>query len=442
MVRRWSYRLAVAFAMLVLAAAIWGVFSRRPASTSGPMKQGVYVWQRNWSPQLRAALKQSAGKFDTLYVLAAEVTPKTAQIATPDVDYAFLATLKRPVCLVIRVGVYSGPFDADAKLSRQLLDVVRNALKKARGAGLQPCEIQIDFDCAESKLAGYAKWMTMLAKAKLNVRTSFTALPSWLDRGDFKRLAATVDGFVLQIHSFKPLRKASAGDDCAILCSRSQADRWIWQAARAGKPFRIALPTYSYLAAFDKTGKCVGISAEGPLPNWPADATVKRMDSPADRLVALMAAWGKNRPANMAGVIWFRLPVSLDSLNFSQPALDEIMRASTPAARLEIQVKPAAKKKPSSDGSVLYDILLKNAGTLGGEFPQKIVLTWAGGRCLASDGLNGYTITHSSAGRLELQNDAQASGERLLPGDSAAIGWLRLPPHTEVKHEIIGRTQK
>jgi hypothetical protein len=40
-------------------------------------------------------------------------------------------------------------------------------------------------------------------------------------------------------------------------------------------PFRVALPTYGYVLAFDRNDKFIRLSAEGPAKEWPDGAQLR-----------------------------------------------------------------------------------------------------------------------------------------------------------------------
>lgn len=66
-------------------------------------------------------------------------------------------------------------------------------LAAARNGGLEPAELQIDFDCAEGKLAGYRRWLAALRPAAS--RTPLVhGVAGVLDRDDFVALAGAPDG--------------------------------------------------------------------------------------------------------------------------------------------------------------------------------------------------------------------------------------------------------
>ena len=147
-------------------------------------------------------------------ILAAEVdwTGDQARVIRTSPDPARLVALRRPVGLVLRIGPYRGPFGPAAQ---RLAEIAGSVLVAARSRGLEPSELQLDFDCAESKLPAYRSWLAALRPALGGVPLVFTALPSWLKQPAFADLARASDGFVLQVHS---LEKPSGLDQPFSLC--------------------------------------------------------------------------------------------------------------------------------------------------------------------------------------------------------------------------------
>lgn len=81
-------------------------------------------------------------------------------------------------------------------------------------------EFQLDFDCAQKKLTGYAEWVKALRHSTGSVPLVITALPSWLSEPAFPSLAREAKRYVLQVHSVvSPL--GMIGPRSVILCWRS-----------------------------------------------------------------------------------------------------------------------------------------------------------------------------------------------------------------------------
>jgi len=330
-------------AVLVLALGGTALMWRTASRDSLPSQ--AYVWQRKWGDEVRAAVRRAAPSLEGLVVLAAEVDieggkGKAARVA---IDHAALAACGRPVGLALRINPYPGPFDRDGGLARSLGDLAAELVAGWRGKGLEPSELQVDFDCAASKLDGYRAWIEAIRPRVAPVPFAITALPSWLERPAFRTLAAEAGGFVLQVHS---IERPSGPNRPIVICDPAAARRSVAKAGRLGIPFRAALPTYGYLVAFGPGGDFLGISAEGPRPSWPRGAVVREARADPAAMAGLVRALTAERPAMLAGLIWYRLPVDTDSLNWRWPTFAAVIRGRDPPARSAEGEPARSAKKP------------------------------------------------------------------------------------------------
>jgi hypothetical protein len=342
-----------------------------PERASGPPRQEVYVWQRGWSPAVRASVRGTRD-FAGLVALAAEVdlrgrSPRGVRIP---LDWEALKATGKPVGAAIRVTTFSSRFADEPRIARLLEDLVRSVGAEARARGVPLSEIQIDYDCPESKLEDYAGLLPGLRKAVAPVPVTITALPSWMGRRRaFGGLIRAADGYVLQVHSLKP---PSGPDDAVELCDPAAAREWIEEAARFGRPFRVALPTYGYAAAFGPTGKLLGLSAEGPSLSWPAGVTVRTVRTRPGDMAGLVRGWTGDRPAALAGILWYRLPVASDRLNWTLPTLLSVSRGEAPRADVRAEVRVP---EPG-----LIEIDLLNLGAEDSILPSPVWIRWKGSR--------------------------------------------------------------
>src|ERR1035441_535311 len=230
--------------------------SQSPHAT-GPLTHEAYVWQRAWTAPVRDAIVQHASQFSGLTVLSAEVSwkGKQPQLIRVPLDYSVLTNAPCPVGLAFRIGPCPALIATNETTPAFLAEVAASLIAEARSHRLAPRELQIDFDCAESKLDGYRAWVEAFRRKVAPLPVSITALPSWLDQPAFNRLAAAAEGYVLQVHS---LQRPRALDAPFPLCDPASARRAVERAAQVGIPFRVALPTYGYLTAFDAGGRFVG----------------------------------------------------------------------------------------------------------------------------------------------------------------------------------------
>lgn len=316
----------------------------------------------------------------------------------------------------------SGPFAQTGQPIAALTDVAGELVNQARKHGVEPVELQIDFDCPESKLDGYALWVRAFQKAVSPTPVSITVLPSWLDRASFKRLLAQVPQYVLQVHS---LNRPSSADHLPPLCDIQAARSAVQKAARLQKPFLVALPTYGYQVAFDEKGKYLGVSAEGPSPRWSASATSQLLESDAGQLSQLVAQWMRDRPSAMRGVIWYRLPNAEDRLNWPWPTLVNVMAGTSPKADPQVEV--------TRSEAGLSDVAIVNNGSGAFRGTIAIIATCDDAKILASDALAGFEY-HLTDQKIEFRGRAEPG--MLPPGGRLVIGWVRLSQDREVKAHV------
>jgi hypothetical protein len=385
----------------------------------------MYVWQRQWNESVAQALARATGSAQGFTALAAEVSWRggRARVTRVQLDYAALRATRRPIGLALRLGSYAGPFDDRADATVLVAGLARELVREARAGGVEPAELQVDFDCAASRLEGYQEWVKALRTVAASVPLTITALPSWLHERAFPDLVRATDGYVLQVHSLEP----PAGPGATMsLCNPETARRWVEEAGKMGAPFRVALPSYSYLAAFGAKGEVVGVSAEGPSRTWDAGTTLRLVRSDAAAMAGLVQAWQTARPAAMQGILWYRLPVDGDRLNWTWPTLASVMRGAAPRQELRVEV---AYPEPG-----LAEIVLVNAG-LADMVPTTCVeVGWESGELLGADGLRGYRVRQMSPTRLQL--DCREPTAVLAPGDRWQIGWLRFKQSAEVRVHV------
>jgi hypothetical protein len=454
----------IAFATVM---AGWVFFLRSTPQVSGPVRHEVYVWQRAWTEPVRNAVEQHGTNFSALAVLKAEVSwkDKKPQVTRVPVDYATLAKTQRPVGIALRIGPFAGSFvtPADFGLRGQaqrdpalvtasqgtnaykapsplrsagavqdapgeaitsfLCDIAASLVAQARTNHVNLSELQIDFDCAESKLDGYRVWVEAIQKRVSPLPVTITALPSWLDSRAFKRLAAVATNYVLQVHS---VERPKNFDASFTLCDPRAARRAVEQAGRIGIPFRVALPTYGYTLAFNTDGKSIGLSAEGARPNWPTNALLREVHSDPLELAALVQGWTASRPAAMRGVIWYRLPTIVDNFNWRWPTLGAILGSRIPREVLRVSARRVE--------SGLVEISLANEGELDISSRLAVEVRWSKARLVAGDALRDFELADRSLSAARFQTQSQPAHVRA--GESLVLGWLRFDQDCEVRCEL------
>ncbi len=393
------------------------------AAMAAQMPNDVYVWQRAWNRPVLDALNQQSTNFQHVIALAAEVSWKDKQprITRVPLDHAALRECGRPCGLAMRIGPSAGPFRSNDPTALKLAALANSLVEGARSNRLSLAEIHLDFDCAESRLDGYRVWVELLRREIAPVPLVLTALPSWLRQPAFARLAAAADGYILQVHSLERPRSFNAP---FTLCDPTAARRAVEAAGKLPIPFRVALPTYGYRVAFDVKDKFIGLTADGPAIEWPADTRIRTVRSNPAEIAGLVADWSTNRPAAMRGIIWYRLPVAGEDLNWRPRTLELVKRGQVPQADVKVESRSSAP--------LLREIFLRNNGAADFQDNIAIRARISRGRLVAGDALAGFDADKSSGGTVEFR----ATNFFLPAGATRAAGWLRLNKEAEVELEL------
>ena len=398
-------------------------------NSSAPLSHSVYVWQRQWNESVVQGVADIAGVVDGYCLLAAEVSwdGEVSQVVKVNYDAGALTNIDKRVALAVRIGPYAGSFLPEDRAVAELSTVVLEVLWEAEQRGVAVSELQLDFDCAESKLDGYRQLVESIRTVTGDTPLTITALPCWLKRRAFKRLVRITDGYVLQVHSLERPRSVS---EPLRLCDISKCDGWVRQAAAIGVPFTVALPTYGYYVAFDQAGHFLGLSAEGRLRAWGQPAVVKQVNSDPQEIAILVQRWNKVHPASMRGISWYRLPVKGDRLNWALPTLISVIggvfRSNPVCAVVENQ------------GDGLVDVVLINGCCNDALPPERLVVRWSGDiQPVALDGLNGYSCVSQDGNSMNLVANDETRMHFLMPDERYCVGWLKFDSDTEVKVEIF-----
>ncbi|MGN8139419.1 DUF3142 domain-containing protein [Pseudomonas sp. 22105] len=359
-----------------------------------PLDQQLYVWQRQWTPAHEPALNDSRSDFSTLRVLALQAFPN-AGWSRARIDTELLKRDARPLIAVIRLDGQLKALDPQA-VTAQILQV----LADWQGQGLTLSGVEIDHDAGSARLSAYTEFLTHLRDAlPANLRLSITALPAWLDSPQLPALLATVDSSVLQVHAVSDPRRG--------LFDPEQARRWAKAWGRVtDKPFYLALPAYGVALLPDVDGAPV-VESEVPL-----ERGGQRRELLADpqQLGRLAIELREDRPAHLAGLIWFRLPLANDRRAWSLSTLRAVARGDALSSQLGLTF---------TNQNGLQDIALRNVGNLDSAWPARITLKARG--CEGADALAGYALQQTA----DLLTFTRLRDGRLPAGGQRAIGWAR-----------------
>ncbi|MHC8356636.1 DUF3142 domain-containing protein [Pseudomonas sp. LB3P81] len=359
-----------------------------------PLDQQLYVWQRQWTPAHVAALKDSHADFSTLRVLALQAFPR-AGWSRARIDVALLKQDGRPLIAVIRLDGQLKSLDQN-----EITAQIRQVLSDWQGQGLILAGVEIDHDAGSARLPAYRKFLTDLrAVLPTSMPLSITALPAWLDSPELPALLSTVDSSVLQVHAVSDPRRGLFDPD--------QARKWarVWSRITS-KPFYLALPAYG-VALLPQASGAPLVESEVPF-----ERGGERRELLADpqQLRTLATELRNDPPANLAGLIWFRLPLPNDRRAWSLTTLGAVARGDVLDSRLTLKLS-------AQDG--LYDVSISNHGNLDNAWPERLTLAVQG--CEGADALAGYALQRSP----DLLTFTRLRDGRIPAGGQRAIGWAR-----------------
>ena len=386
-----------------------------------PLTHAAYVWRQGWDPAAVASLADRAWPvgLTELNVLVGECGLGAAGRRVVPPWSALLGTSKT-VSLSVRIGTRQALGGSAEPDLTEGLTLLRQGWAEARAAGVTVPSVQVDFDCPSRLLPAYAERIAAAKRAWPEVRVTVTTLPTWLKEPGFAQLIAAADGWTLQLHGTHRPNLAKP----VPLFAEAEALGWIEQAETFGRPFRIALPTYAYLACYSAAGAYLGVRAESAeLPKGTARTQVLPADPAA--VVRLLERLTDRRHAHVLGVDWFRLPFPGDRQNWTMAGWAQVI------AR---QPMPTACSPELRVDGALADVAVVNA--TGQPLPLPAVeVAWRGTRALAADATTDW-IAASGPEAVTFRPHPLAGF--LAPGERRVVGWVRLTEARSVEVRILG----
>ena len=371
-----SSRIPIAGLCLVLlvALAIAMTSSEKPLP---PLEHDAYIWQRSWRAPLLESIAANKDLVRSWRVLAAQVS-STGKLMPVSVQTKALGESDRPLVMVVRIDGQLPNFD-----QIRLIDQVLNLHQRWRDQGLRISGLEIDHDCGTAKLPAYAKFLEQLrSRLDRGTELSITALPAWISSRHLADVLGAIDESILQVHS---VQNPASG-----LFDPIQAGKWIAEyASKSPTAFRVALPTYGSRIGFDNSGNVTFVESESFLGRSGANA--QELIVAPESVRQLMLAVNGNRPKNLRGYAWFRLPTELDQRAWSIATWRAVIQGMplTPAARIAV--------RPTSDPK-LFDVVMQNSGHTDVASPARIRLAAS---CSDADSVGGY-LAQTIEGRLWL----------------------------------------
>lgn len=402
--------------LVLLACGLWGCSREPVAKRQTDLPAEVYVWQRKWGSVVGDAIAENRKWVNTYHLLAAEMQLDQGRLQTTRiaVDKAALSGL-RPG-LVIRIFPSAARTGWDDAAIQTVADLAKNLIEEWPPG--QVAELQLDYDCPESKLADYRSLLRSVKAAVAPVHVTCTALPSWQKQAEFAALAAEVPGYVLQVHA---LHLPKAPNKLVTLVDLDETHAAVKAAVKLGVPFRVAMPSYSCVVEFGDDGKVKEVYSE----DVPSSLAIQSshfavLDADAFGMSELVATWQKQAPALLQSVIWYRLPVVGDRLNWNSEVLAKVAQG-TPLHR-------GWKGSVQQAEGGYWEVVIEQAGEAPDDLPAQIWVSWKGASAEAADGLRAYHVRDSGPGFMRLQLSGASRIPRQAPGARWVIAWLRAQP--------------
>lgn len=385
--------------------------SALPATTNHPLTQDAYIWQRQWTPSLAQAMQISAPHIRRWHALVAELDARGRWTdITP--DWTALKRDGRPLVLTVRIEGQLNVFkEADLSAIRQH---IADLLARWRAAGIVVAGLEIDHDCASARLPGYASFLgTLRAALPAGMSLSITALPTWLDSPALDALLALPDEVVLQVHAVLNPRQG--------LFDPKRARDWLDKfSRRAQRPWYVALPTYGTRVAWSPDGRIANIESESTT--LATTAVMNELVAAPQTIAGFVAQLERERPAQLAGIVWFRLPTDEDVRAWSLPTWLAVLQRQALKPDLQLQLQPAPD-------SVARNVVLINAGNADIALPRVLRINPAAA-CRSGDGINGYALESDAQGRyLRRTRDGL-----LRAGRQRNVGWLNCQQESVALH--------
>ena len=164
------------------------------------------------------------------------------------------------------------------------------------------------------------------------------------------------------------------------------------------------------------------------MARWPKDARVVEVRSEPAAMADLVQAWTDDRPMNLQGIIWYRLPTDKDALNWRWPTMECVMtgRRPLPAVRAEL-------RRPEI-GLVKIDLV--NDGQADSTSRIRLKITCGGADLIAGDALGGFQWKGMSTDVVVVESPEPPASCALAVGQRRTVAWLRLDDDKEVRVEI------
>lgn len=137
-------------------------------------------------------------------------------------------------------------------------DAPRELAERIRTTCGSPGEVQIDFDCPDRLLGGYAWFLRQLGRELAPTEVSITALAAWPRRPEFDQLADAVSSLAPMFYDLEADDPAEAKAERFQPMVPGGAETLIGYWKDCPKPWRAGLANFERLSVFEADGRLLG----------------------------------------------------------------------------------------------------------------------------------------------------------------------------------------
>lgn len=378
-------------------------------------ENNIYIWQRSWDENIRSAVRDIEPCSSHFIILCGDLKYADNKPAfTPvNIRWEYFKPGKSTVTLAFRINTYASQlFTNDSALNQVVIDIkeiIDSAISAAQKEGTKIKGIQFDYDCPTSKLDRYEAFLKVCNEKFPSIPISITALPAWLDSGNFINLVKQTSYYVLQLHSFEKPKNINEANN---IFPRDKAGAYLDKASGLNHPYYISLPTYGYEVVFTKEGKFVGLRAENMPTLWGKDIDHGVAMTDPNELIKFIGKIKTNKPKDLLGVCWFRLPLKTDEFNWDIKTLIAVINEKAPSLLFKAEIES------SKDG--LYNLYIINAGEQNTFRMISFDLSWPKEASLIYDILGKYQIQSAKE-----SNSLHIEGLPPKVGGKSLVAWFR-----------------
>jgi len=401
--KKFNKQLILAFYILVFTS----------TANASQLKHSVYIWQRNWTSGIKESINKISAYTNDYSVLSGNMSYKSGKISIAVVNIDWKAFPKEcNVTLAFRLNTQVRNLFKEGKFDKAINAFVRLINKQEKKAWRREVSIaglQFDYDCPTSKLNDYFQFLVKIKERFPQYKISITSLPTWLKSKDFKKLVQLTDYYVLQLHTFEAPKSIENKRNIFLY---ERALDYVKMAEKLRRPFSIALPTYSYEVAFDTKDKFIGLRAETAPIIWGKGAKIFIENTSPEEILDFINKLNRFNLSHFQSIVWFRLPIGRDELNWDVKTLMAVMEGRLPIKKIGSEVVKTDKG--------LYEVYLINEGEENLNNDIEVNIQWDDTAKFFYDFVSSFTgrYSNSSSGII-------AEGPAPKVNQRVVVGWFR-----------------